>query len=255
MSSEPFCINALREHFPTPAYAVLDHVRSHTGYGGRERTIDAVVMGLWPSRGIELWGIEIKSSRSDWQRELRDPAKAERLFAEFDRFFLFTGDLKVATLEEIPEPWGWMAIGPKGRIVTKKAAPLNPHAEATSRRFLASLMRKVTEDIEAQQRQKAFEAGYAKGRIDASKLSDHSAYGRLIEKVEAFEAASGINIDTCWSIDRIGRAAKLIRDIGIENVVRGLENQSALCRRAAGEIDAALLELREEVAPLHERAS
>ena len=153
MSSERFCIEALREHFPAPAYAVLDHVRSHTGYGGRERTIDTIVMGLWPSRGIELWGIEIKSSRSDWQRELRDPAKAERLFAEFDRFFLLTGDLKVAALDEIPEPWGWMAIGPKGRIVTKKAAPLNSAAAATSRRFLASLMRKVTEDIEAHQRQ------------------------------------------------------------------------------------------------------
>ena len=255
MSSERFCIEALREHFPAPAYAVLDHVRSHTGYGGRERTIDAIVMGLWPSRGIELWGIEIKSSRSDWQRELRDPAKAERLFAEFDRFFLLTGDLKVAALDEIPEPWGWMAIGPKGRIVTKKAAPLNSAAAATSGRFLASLMRKVTEDIEAHQRQKAFEAGYKKGRDEASKLSDHSAYGRLLEKVRTFEEASGIDIETNWSLGRIGRAAKLIRDVGIDSVVRSLESQSALCRRAAGEIDAALIELRAEVTPLEERAS
>lgn len=177
-----------------------------------------------------------------------------------ERFYLSRDQRRSASV--VPHSWESDepvadAVRERWRIhkQTHHGTPLNPHAEATSRRFLASLMRKVTEDIEAQQRQKAFEAGYKKGRDEASKLSDHSAYGRLLEKVTTFEAASGINIETDWSLERIGRAAKLIRNVGIEHVVRSLESQSALCRRAVGEIEAALVELRAEVAPLQERAS
>ena len=45
---------------------------------------DAVIMSLWPSRGLELHGVEIKVSRADWKREAADPAKAEAIAAYCD---------------------------------------------------------------------------------------------------------------------------------------------------------------------------
>jgi len=56
-------------------YAVAAGVRSHAGFDAR-RTADYVAMDLWPSKGLALHGHEIKVSRSDWLRELKEPEKA-----------------------------------------------------------------------------------------------------------------------------------------------------------------------------------
>ena len=50
-------------------YAFLRQVRNAAGFDAK-RTFDAVVVGLWPSRGHDIHVIEVKVSRSDWQREL-----------------------------------------------------------------------------------------------------------------------------------------------------------------------------------------
>ena len=55
--------------YAPPAYAFFEEVRAQTGYaaGG---SADGLALSLWPSRGIELHGFEVKVSRSDWLREL-----------------------------------------------------------------------------------------------------------------------------------------------------------------------------------------
>jgi hypothetical protein len=88
-------------------HAVLFEVRNATGFDA-SRSIDAVTMSLWPSLGLELAGMEIKISRSDWLRELKDPAKASTTFEYFDRWYL-VAPREVAQMDEIPGPWGWLA--------------------------------------------------------------------------------------------------------------------------------------------------
>lgn len=65
--------HALRQKFPAQEYALFFEVRSATGFPGRLRSADALAMSLWPSRGLELHGFEIKVSLqkvlTDFERE------------------------------------------------------------------------------------------------------------------------------------------------------------------------------------------
>lgn len=62
------CIEALRGRYRAPAYALLEQVANGTGWKA-DRFADAVVMSLWPSRGLTVTGFEVKVSRHDYQRD------------------------------------------------------------------------------------------------------------------------------------------------------------------------------------------
>lgn len=79
---------ALRARFALPEYALMFEVRSGTGHSSQVRYADAMALGLWPSRGLELTGFEIKVSRSDWLRELKEPQKADRIGRFCDRWYV-----------------------------------------------------------------------------------------------------------------------------------------------------------------------
>ena len=92
--TERVLLEALRVRYPENSYAYFPHLREHTG-GGPTRIGDAVVFGLWPSRGMQVEGFEVKISRSDWLRELKDPSKAESIFKYCDLWWLVAGDDKI----------------------------------------------------------------------------------------------------------------------------------------------------------------
>ncbi|MEJ1938550.1 hypothetical protein WDZ92_50795, partial [Nostoc sp. NIES-2111] len=56
-------------------YACLFEVANGTG-SNASRAADIVVLNLWPSRGMDFNGYEVKTARSDWLRELKQPEKA-----------------------------------------------------------------------------------------------------------------------------------------------------------------------------------
>jgi len=85
---------SLQERFCGPQYAFLPAVRDRTGMGA-SRTADAMAMSLWPSRGLELFGFEIKVSRMDWLRELKAPEKSEELFGYCDRWYVVVADKSI----------------------------------------------------------------------------------------------------------------------------------------------------------------
>jgi hypothetical protein len=133
---------AIQRHFGTGGekYAVLFEVRNGTAWRA-DRSVDAVVMSLWPSLGMELWGMEIKVSRHDWRRELKQPSKASAVFDYFDRWFLVAPENVVAT-GEIPEPWGWFVPTADGLHGARDAAK-NSNVKPVDRHFLAALLRRV----------------------------------------------------------------------------------------------------------------
>ena len=94
-----------------PRYVVASHVRSHAGFDAR-RTCDFVAMDLWPSKGLELHGHEVKVSRSDWLRELKDPSKAGEFMRHCDRWWLVC-PRGVAQPDELPEGWGMLVLSEK----------------------------------------------------------------------------------------------------------------------------------------------
>lgn len=85
-------LDLLRKRYEPPAWAFLEQVRNSTGWKRTERYADAVAMSLWPSRGLEVHGFEIKVSRSDVLKELRDPEKAAPIMRFCDRWWLVLGD-------------------------------------------------------------------------------------------------------------------------------------------------------------------
>src|SRR5690349_4873984 len=82
---------ALRERYAPPAWAFFEEVGNATGIRS-SRWADAVAMGLWHSRGIDIHGFEIKCNRNDFIRELRDPSKAEAVAEHCDFWWLAVGD-------------------------------------------------------------------------------------------------------------------------------------------------------------------
>lgn len=85
-------------------YAFLTHVRNDGGFSAT-RTFDGVAVSLWPSRGYAIDVFEVKVSRSDWMRELKDPAKSEAAWEIGDRFWIVATAGVVDPLE-LPHGWG-----------------------------------------------------------------------------------------------------------------------------------------------------
>lgn len=138
----------VRKRFTDNGCAVFDEVRSETGYtvGKAVRSADMFAMSLWRSKGIEFHGFELKVSRGDWLRELKQPAKAETIAKYVERWWLVVPSLDVARVEELPHGWGLLVVsfyGPNAvGLEVKHKAPLR-QAEPLDRLFLAALVRKV----------------------------------------------------------------------------------------------------------------
>lgn len=206
-------------------YAVLFEVRNATGHAAN-RSIDAVTMSLWPSLGLELSGMEIKISRSDWLRELKDPAKASSTFEYFDRWYL-VAPRDVAKIDEIPGPWGWYA--PEGdKLVCLKKAPQNPTLQTIDRGFLASLLRGQSKNDDA-----LIEAAAAKAAAETSKRMQDSHNQRLESELERRTKALQRDADQYRKLkaelgdgyldaDDLLKAVRAVRAAGIGGTFNGL---------------------------------
>lgn len=83
-------MDALKTRYPTNGYVLLQNVANRVG--GPNRYADAIVMSLIQSRGLIIYGFEIKVSRQDWKYELKHPEKADKIWRMCDGWYLVTGD-------------------------------------------------------------------------------------------------------------------------------------------------------------------
>jgi len=80
---------------PSPEWVFVTEVRVRAGWAdysernqaNAERIIDAFAMNTWPSRGHLRIAYEVKTSRSDWLRELRDQMKSVPAYYLSHRFY------------------------------------------------------------------------------------------------------------------------------------------------------------------------
>lgn len=205
----------LEKRFAAPAWVLLHEVRNGTGYARRTtRTADAIAMSLWPSRGLELHGIEIKSSRNDWLRELAEPAKAEEIQRFCDRWWLAVTDADIVQPGELPPTWG-LLVPHCGALKAKVEAP-KLTATPVDRLFLAALLRNVFDGYV----HKSAIDGRVKAAADAAKAnadrwaenklaSVESELATLRAAVAAFEEKAGIHIRG-WNSASIGAAVRQV---------------------------------------------
>jgi hypothetical protein len=117
---------------------VLEEVRNGTGYVRTLRSADALVCSCWPSRGLWLAGVEIKVSRSDWLREIKDPAKSSEI-QRWCHYWWIAAPAGLVHDGELPKTWGLLEHA-SGKLSVKVQAP-KLEAEPPSMTFLASVLR------------------------------------------------------------------------------------------------------------------
>jgi len=222
---------ALCRRFCEPSYSIFFEVHDKTGW--KNRSADAIAMGLWKSRGLDLHGFEIKNYRADWLRELKDPAKAEDISRFCDYWWLAVGDQSVAKLDEIPSTWGFMVLKGKSLHVVKSAPKLD--AEPITRPFLAALLRRGQESVMEDERvraaiERATEESRkrAEDNAKAEVLSAQRERDHFKASIEEFEKASGIKLNK-YDAGYLGEAVQFLRSMS--KSVR--ERESLLGRIAA----------------------
>lgn len=223
---------AMRKTWAAPEYAVLWEVAPATGYNHKARYADAMIMSLWPSRGLELHGVEIKVSRADWLREAKDPSKAEALAAFCDRWWIHTCPGVIRDLAEVPVTWGvreW--DGRKWKVLREaEKTPANP----CDRKFLASLMRRATESATGLARMMAEESLAAERaaieeRVEKGIAERAERKGQALALLEDLEAGLGFKLQEHgwggqfgYNPAEVGALVRVIIDTGILNGWRSL---------------------------------
>lgn len=237
---------ALRERFAPPAFAFFPHVRNQTGYSRTVRTADAIAMSLFPSRGLHITGVEVKSDRYDWVRELKDPAKAEEIAQHTDFWVLAVGDRDIVQPGELPINWGLLA--PVGKALKMVVEPklIGARDERIARLFLAAILRRAMEDSpgenavkEAIAVAKAEWEEAAEGNKDwRIKRAEEDAKG-LRQRIENFEKASGMRIDN-WNLGKVGAAINALIDCErTDYLANQLDNAAKKIAAAADEVRSA----------------
>lgn len=245
---------ALRARYAPPEWALLEEVRNATGFQRQTRTADAIAMSLWPSRGLELHGFELKVSRSDWMREKEEPAKAEELCRFCDRWWLVVSDEAIVQPGELPPTWGLLV--PKGQKLVARVEAPKLEAQPVTRLFLASLLRNATEAATAKENREARVEERLKERLDEARRSWEASTNRQVQQaqhradglqrmIDSFERESGVKLDR-WSGGNIGKAVRLFMDGGLQGIRRDLERM----HRKLGDLHEGLgTVLRESEAP------
>lgn len=237
---------AMAKRWCDPQWAVMWEVNEGTG-ARAGRAADAVMMSLWPSRGLELHGVEIKVSRSDWKRESADPTKAEAVAKYCDRWWIHTSPGVVDDLSDLPPAWGLREFDGKGWATIREAE--KTEATPMGRTFLAALLRRADGAMKAfmdDAMREAQDAVYAEREKDRARFNEAvreaaerrtERLSKASEAVEKFEAAFGEGVASSWSChpEAWGRAAKALSEVGEKH---GFESLADRLRKAADEIDA-----------------
>lgn len=205
----------LHRVFPAPAHMLIPQVRNTTGYAGKTRYCDALVVSPWPSRGLWLGGVEIKVTRSDWRRELADAEKAAE-FAQWCNYWYIAAPAEIVPVNELPEKWGLIEVKATTAAIKVKAKPLKPKAPDLA--MICALLRSFQESYTPNT---DVDDKVAK-QSEANRDSDKFALENLKEHVAEFEKASGVNITTNWNRREIGKAVKLVIDAGLVDGFNGL---------------------------------
>lgn len=245
-------VDALANRFDAPTYAFLPQVRDSTG-SGSAGTADALAMSLWPSRGLELYGFEVKVSRQDWLRELKNPAKAENIAQFCDRWWVVAA-VDVVDVAEVPPLWGLLVQRGKG-LIRSKDAPKLKCPQAIDRHFLAAILRRAAQDCPyARRKTHEYEDGVERGKRDNSRELEYvrGELGRLRAHLQEFEDASGLRISGWNHGDKLGKAVKLLTSFGAEHLVdradliaKHVETQARQVREVADHLKAAVEEAQE----------
>jgi hypothetical protein len=213
---------AMRERYCAPEFAFFEEV-GDSGSSSRVYA-DGVAMNMWASRGYALTGFEVKASRSDWLRELKQPEKAEPIITKCDFWYLVAPD-DVYKPDEVPVSWGIISFK-DGQLREKRKAPkLEP--KPITRAFVSQMFRRSHEKEErdiSHQVAKALEADRAamKKRIEQEVQSQTRLLRQDGEKWAAF--CREIGEEKWTSQEQVIQAVKVVMKAGVTGTYYGISD-------------------------------
>lgn len=192
-----------------PEYVLIEQVRNQQGFGYAKgmpvRTFDALMVGLWESRGHPVHGFEVKVSRADWRRELVAPDKADPLVRHV-HFWWVAAPKGIVDPLTLPLGWGLQEVDANGRAKTVAEA-LRREAEPPSWTMLAAILKRAAEQVTphadlSREYRRGYDIGLAKGLETATERVERAERGEqhALSVIRDFEVAAGVSIR--WSTDR-----------------------------------------------------
>jgi len=231
-------IDLLRGRFPEREYIIMEEVRDNAGFDAG-RSADFIAVNTWPSRGLAIHGLEMKASRSDWLRELKDPRKAESILKFCDYFWLLTKSDDVARLEEIPSNWGWLSV--KGeKLQCKKDAPKLEPRELTRGFFIAMLKR--SSDKTNYVHRDSIKDEITKAKESAEQMKGYRVEqmqkerDELAKRIYDFEKASGVKLDRWKDQTKIGEAVAFLSNGGVPEIEQDLKRLESRAKEIHNQI-------------------
>ena len=232
--------NLLHKRFKAPEFAFLQEVRNETGLATVDRYADAIAMNLWPSRGMEVHGFEIKVSRADLLSELKNPSKSSPIQAFCDRWWLVLSDKSLIKPGELPPTWGLMVVrGTTQLRVEAEAVKLEPQPPSIG--FVASLLRNFEKNYVPRKVHKELLKNFDKKVADAveeeTDQKTREQIERLTQQLESarrevkavtdvqneFQKRTGVYL-AHWTLGDISEAVNLVKKGGLHNIRRRLED-------------------------------
>ncbi len=202
----------------SPADVLLFEVPSpRTG----QRSVDALCVRGWASRGYEVLGFEIKAGRSDWLRELKQPEKADPWIRRCHRWYV-VAPTGLVRKDELPKGWGLLQLRADGKLVVAQRASLRepaPLSYPLLARLLRSAVKQSNErvavlhrEIETEAEKRAIKIA---SRSNTAEARVRRAYKAIRANLRRFEAETGLLIGNEFEhglgLDRLVAAVKWAR--------------------------------------------
>lgn len=256
--------SAIAARCPAPEWTTLFEVGNGTGAHQRTRA-DAVAVNTWPSRGLAIHGFEIKVSRGDWLRELRDPAKSAPVQKYCDRWWVAVSDAKIVRPGELPATWGLLVLKSDRLLTLHEAPPLTP--EPVAREFVCSLLRSasegvvkrsIVEDLVRKRLGARLEDAVASTKMDVQRLerelAESSALWDQLREIVGPSILYELShkYRTAEDRSRFQRAIRYAAEGGLDGSRAHARSLASRLRDVAREIDAAYREAGEGRPPTHE---
>jgi hypothetical protein len=197
------------------------------------RRFDMVAIQGWGSRGHQAMGFELKISRSDWLRELAEPAKAEPLVSLVTGWWIVAPP-GIVKENELPPSWGLLVVHPE-QIRTGKQAPQLEPAPWSDAVWRCMLLRCATREAStASELEEARAEGNAKRQQerDAKELAD------LQEVVKKAQAATGVKLTSWTDYPALGAAMKALQ--GDATLAYALDREATALEKLAANMRATL---------------
>lgn len=228
-----------------------------------DRYADAFALGVWASKKYEAHLFEIKISREDVKRELRDPTKVEGVGKYATHWWLVISNQDIIRDIVVPEAWGILMPATRGGstmlTVLRKAPKQTPHP--FSPMFAISLVRNMAKNYKSnadyERLREERDAALEKREpvplpTDRAKDSEIAQLKRELaesrEGIRLFKEETGVDLTAAkWPYDfkHMGRAFNLAQNIS-HALARGeFGDQVGKLSRAAQMMESSAQELAE----------